>query len=182
MAAAAHLAQVNNQPPLLGQVSLACEVLLNTTAAGGTALEALSAVSRYFRDSYSNAGCWEWDYNPKTTLVPGAGKPGYHSYVYQCCTEGVAHSGMLPAIASDRTLNPEDLPVHPKDFQAQCRWVQAVPCCLDLREPGSIHAFMLPGVLTGPGIGSGSKLEHNNAQCLSYDYNTASLLPAVIDS
>lgn len=115
------LLQVNNQPPLLGQMALACQVMANTTAAGGSALEALSAAHTYFNsDGYSD-WCYSWGFDPKALLVPGSGSCGYNSYSYQCCTQGTAYNSLLPAQGWEGVLNPEELSVSLKTLHAECR-------------------------------------------------------------
>jgi hypothetical protein len=115
--------QVNNQPPLLGQMALACDVIAKTTQAGGTPLEALAAVHTFFHSDGFDDWCYSWGYNAKAPLVPGAGSYGYNSYSYQCCTQGTVYSSLLPARGSAGTLNPEDMPVMQQDVESNCRCV-----------------------------------------------------------
>lgn len=104
-------------------MALACEVISNTTRAGGTPLEALAAVHAFFRSDGFNDWCYAWGWDPSWRLVPGAGSWGYNSYSYQCCTQGTVYSSMLPAQRSAGTLVAEDMPVMVQDVESSCRWV-----------------------------------------------------------
>lgn len=109
--------QVNNQPPVLGQMALACDVIHNTTAAGGSALDALAAVSMYFWHNGNSQWCLPYSYDPnQNPLVDYA-----DSYSYQCCTEGTVYSSLLPAQPNTNTLNPENLPAPLREIEDGCR-------------------------------------------------------------
>eukprot|EP00878_Enallax_costatus_P027156 GHUV01029210.1.p1 GENE.GHUV01029210.1~~GHUV01029210.1.p1 ORF type:complete len:380 (+),score=84.69 GHUV01029210.1:552-1691(+) len=92
-------AQVNNQPKLLGQVSLTCNIIHDAiTNNAQTALEALSTVSAYFDNNGSADWCYEFD--PTYYLIDR----DLASYSYQCCTQGTVYSSELAAMGSPATV------------------------------------------------------------------------------
>jgi len=66
--------QVNNQPPLMGQVALACDVITDVITGGGDELQALAAATTYFA-SNGSAG-WCYDFNA-TLFMTGGLVAGY---------------------------------------------------------------------------------------------------------
>ena len=121
MALAVCLTQVNNQPPVLGQMALACEVVNNATEEGLTPLAAIGALYSFFAHNGSSNWCYRFRFKPKFRLLPDVPN-GYNSYTYQCCTEATVYSSELPAKASDSTLNPENIPVPVQEIEYNCRW------------------------------------------------------------
>jgi hypothetical protein len=75
-----HLLQVNNEPSLLFQVKLLCEVVADNIKLGKTPLQAVAAVNTYFQISNAT-GCYSFD--PKYILIGTS----LASYSYQCCTQ-----------------------------------------------------------------------------------------------
>jgi len=112
--------QVNNQPPVLGEMALACEVINNATAAGQSPLEAISSLYTYMGSNGSSSWCYNFSYEPKFPVLPDV-STGYNSYTYQCCAEATVYSSELPAKASDSTLNPKKIPVSVSEVQDNCR-------------------------------------------------------------
>lgn len=53
--------QVNNQPPLMGQVALACDVITDVVTSGGDELEALAAATTYFASNGSASWCYDFN-------------------------------------------------------------------------------------------------------------------------
>lgn len=116
------LLQVNNQPPVLGEMAIACSVINNATAAGKQPMEAVAAMWSYFNSNGSSNWCYNFTYDPKFIVLPDA-PSGYNSYTYQCCTQGTVYSSELPARGSDGTLNPKKIPVPVNEIEQNCRWV-----------------------------------------------------------
>ncbi|KAF6255587.1 serine carboxypeptidase S28-domain-containing protein [Scenedesmus sp. NREL 46B-D3] len=92
-------AQVNNEPSLLFQVKLLCEVVADSIQRGKTPLEAVAAVNTYFQIDNATA-CYEFD--PKYILIGTS----LASYSYQCCTQGFVYSSSMPASGSPDTITP----------------------------------------------------------------------------
>jgi hypothetical protein len=72
--------QVNNEPSLLFQVKLLCEVVAENISQGKTPLEAVAAVNTYFQIKNASE-CYEYD--PQYILIGTS----LASYSYQCCTQ-----------------------------------------------------------------------------------------------
>lgn len=114
--------QVNNQPPVLGEMAAACGVINAATKGGGKPLVAVSEMLTFLH-SNGTGWCYNFTYNPKLSLLWDAPK-GYNSYTYQCCTQATVYSSELPAKADDDgTLNPEQIPVPVSEIKHNCRWV-----------------------------------------------------------
>lgn len=105
---------------MLGEMALACDVINNVTAAGGSPLQAIAAVETYFSHDGSADWCYGWRYDPKIEVL-GDADTGYNSYTYQCCAEGTVYSSELPAQGSDEVLNPDAIPVPPAVIGRDCR-------------------------------------------------------------
>jgi hypothetical protein len=83
--------QVNNQPPMLGELALACDVLARARAAGASALAALAAVEAYWARSSSADWCWDWAWDGDTDLFAGGDEDPdgvASSYMYQWWVQG----------------------------------------------------------------------------------------------
>jgi hypothetical protein len=115
------LLQVNNQPPTLGEMAIACGVINDATSAGQKPLAAVAAMYSYFSSNGSSNWCYNFTYDPKLPVLPDS-PTGYNSYTYQCCTQATVYSSELPARGDDGTLNPERIPVPVKDIEYNCRW------------------------------------------------------------
>lgn len=72
-------AQVNNQPSLMGQVALVCDVIIDAVTAGNDELEALASVLTYLASNGSASWCYEFN---ATYYLTGPG-----TYSYQGCTQ-----------------------------------------------------------------------------------------------
>jgi hypothetical protein len=53
--------QVNNQPALMGQVALVCNIITDVVTAGGDELEALAAATTYFASNGSAGWCYDFN-------------------------------------------------------------------------------------------------------------------------
>eukprot|EP00882_Tetradesmus_deserticola_P008518 GHRQ01008981.1.p1 GENE.GHRQ01008981.1~~GHRQ01008981.1.p1 ORF type:complete len:479 (+),score=114.98 GHRQ01008981.1:999-2435(+) len=117
--------QVNNQPALMGQVALACDVITDVTTHGGGELEALAAAATYFASDGSSGWCY--DFNTTLPMTDPS------MYTYQSCTQGFPNTAMLPDRRRRRTLVPP-YKVHLQELQAECRQIfgQDLP---DLKVP-----------------------------------------------
>lgn len=119
--------QNNNQPPMLGQMALACDVINNVTSTGGSAMEALAAVEYYFFSDGTAEWCRSYEYAPLGTIVPAdeasLAVSGYDSFGYQACTQGnPPYTHMLPAWGgSVNVLPPEGIATPLELFEADCR-------------------------------------------------------------
>lgn len=111
--------QVNNQPPVLGEMAIACEVVNNATAAGQSPLAAIATLYTYMGSNGSSHWCYNFTYDPRFTLLPDV-PTGYNSYTYQCCAEATVYSSELPAKESDSTMNPEPIPVPVREIEYNC--------------------------------------------------------------
>jgi hypothetical protein len=74
--------QVNNQPPVLGEMAIGCGVINNATKAGQKPLEAVAALYSYFSSNGSSNWCYNFTYDPKFPLLPDS-PTGFNSYTYQ---------------------------------------------------------------------------------------------------
>jgi hypothetical protein len=126
----AGFAQVNNQPPLLSQMAAACEVIVNATAAGGSPMEAVAAVDRYF---YGNASGACTSYNATGFLLVDP-EPAMASYSYQCCTQGTVYSSELGDSGDKKFLMP-GYNVTTKELREECVRLFG-PDVLELQSPG----------------------------------------------
>jgi hypothetical protein len=76
--------QVNNQPPLLGQVALACNVITgayDNTLTPHKALQAVADVSYYFRSNGSSNWCYS--FNSNYSMIVGDPDATLRAYSYQ---------------------------------------------------------------------------------------------------
>lgn len=96
--------QVNDQPPLLGQVALACDVITTTYDRTQNPLQAIVDVSYYFRSNGS--ANWCYSFNSNYTLIVGDPDASLRAYSYQVCTQGSVYSSEMAATGSPNTLTP----------------------------------------------------------------------------
>lgn len=123
-----HPPQVNNQPSLLGQVALTCNIIQDAVnKQNRTPLEALATVNTYFNSNGSATWCSEFD--PTYYLID----KDLPSYSYQCCTQGTVYSSELPATGSPGTLTAA-YAVTQEELRSQCETLfgKGLP---DLRPP-----------------------------------------------
>jgi hypothetical protein len=73
--------QVNDQPPLLGQVALACDVITTSYDKTKSPLQAIVDVSYYFRANGS--ANWCYSFNSNYTLIVGDPDATLRAYSYQ---------------------------------------------------------------------------------------------------
>uniref|UniRef100_A0A383VGH4 Serine carboxypeptidase S28 n=1 Tax=Tetradesmus obliquus TaxID=3088 RepID=A0A383VGH4_TETOB len=105
-------AQVNNEPSLLHQVELLCELVADSIQQGSTPLEAVAAVNTYFQIANAT-GCYKFD---PTYILIGT---SLASYSYQCCTQGFVYSSAMPAAGSPNTITPA-YTVTPQQLRSEC--------------------------------------------------------------
>lgn len=85
--------QVNDQPPLLGQVALACDVITTTYDRTQNPLQAIVDASYYFRSNGS--ANWCYSFNSNHTLIAADPDASLRAYSYQ-----VWHTACCPCCAT----------------------------------------------------------------------------------